>query len=150
MSRLLATFVLGVALTTSFIFILAGSLTMLVVNPQSPRAFYSGKAHTVYLHDVNFTTNWGFFDLSPSGDEIWETLTPANGGFARLGTQQDKQHAIGISMFHQLHCLKMIRDTLQDWEYNTTGIEKHSMHLHKDRHRHTLHCFDYLIQVRQA
>ncbi|KAK1245989.1 hypothetical protein MKX07_005058 [Trichoderma sp. CBMAI-0711] len=71
-------------------------------------------------------------------------------------------HRYGLSMFHQLHCLGMIRGAMQA----ALGIKgSHSvlrsrhtdesvdMHPSDDDHgdpAHWLHCFDYLRQVRLA
>lgn len=61
----------------------------------------------------------------------WETLFPANKGFIKLGPQG---HEFTISMFHQLHCLKMIRDAMIPRSY-------HVPRYHLD------HCMNQLRQV---
>lgn len=67
-------------------------------------------------------------------------------GFLLLREPSGKIGYYGVSMHHQLHCLKMLRDRIED---------KHSNHSHEqheviDDHvapDHLIHCLDYLSQV---
>ena len=81
-------------------------------------------------------------DFSPAADGVWEDLFTANGGFI-VREIDGKQHRIGISMFHQLHCLRMIRSLMQSLANNTEStVDDLSKHFHE------AHCFSYLVQVR--
>ena len=60
----------------------------------------------------------------------------------------------GISMFHALHCLEMMRDGLED----KSSLRTHEMlgesagNAEPDHHRgdHVRHCFAYIAQVRYS
>jgi hypothetical protein len=68
------------------------------------------------------------------------------GGFLRLREPSGRVGYYGVSMYHQLHCLKMLRDAIEG---------KHSEHGHKQREviddqvapDHLIHCLDYMSQV---
>jgi len=64
----------------------------------------------------------------------WETLFPRSGGFVHLGPDYVPY---GLSMFHQFHCLDMIRTSLLSASRNT------SLPLPI----HTKHCLGYLRQM---
>jgi hypothetical protein len=67
---------------------------------------------TTSTHKKAFTQNPAYNDLSPSADGNWSNLLPPNGGFfsSKVG---DGYEMVGLTMFHQLHCLSMIRGALQ-------------------------------------
>lgn len=86
---------------------------------------------------LTFTENQQYTNLSSQYDHLWEEeLLTKSGGFitdpSSSGHDGDPSYA-GISMFHQLHCLSMIRMALKD-----SG----------ERMPHLTHCLDYLRQVR--
>jgi hypothetical protein len=60
-----------------------------------------------------FIPNPAYNDLSPSADGNWTNLLPPNGGFfsSKVG---EGYEMVGLTMFHQLHCLGMIRGALQE------------------------------------
>jgi len=79
---------------------------------------------------------------------------------------QKQKHSTGISMFHQLHCLGMIRGAIQTLYARIEELEGGAKHTHGDHvshrrgdgnessghdhlagHDHWTHCFDYLRQV---
>jgi hypothetical protein len=114
-----------------------------------------------------FTTTFGiheeYRDLAPSADRYWDELLTSNGGFLELESRGE-QTTFGISMFHQLHCLQMIRSSLQQaLMLDTNASADHSFkdgmsaHMHHDKTHerdsgvadltHMIHCFDYLRQV---
>lgn len=74
-------------------------------------------------------------NLSASADEAWEQnlLTP-KGGFLWVQLNETSKRAWGISMFHALHCLQTLRDTIQMSEVDDIG--------------HIGHCIGYIAQVR--
>ena len=98
------------------------------------------------------------FNDSPSfwTPEKWDRLVPSNGGFQKGGANLDidGDDQVGISMFHQLHCLQMIREAIVAGLTNGDSASKsrgHSHHTPREsaiRHKgHVLHCVDYLAQV---
>lgn len=53
-------------------------------------------------------------DFSPSGDAIWESLAPNGTGFLfEWDEKSQRKRVVGISMFHQLHCLRILRYRIQ-------------------------------------
>ncbi|TGO76835.1 hypothetical protein BELL_0134g00070 [Botrytis elliptica] len=100
---------------------------------------------------------------SPETDSAWDSLMPAGRGFIlvenpeKYGLRPGLPSANGpdrysVSVFHQLHCLGMIRES-----YNSVlmGVRPH---IHGDENlsdsaaqesekEHTSHCFDYLRQA---
>lgn len=74
-----------------------------------------------------FKRNEEFFDLSPAGDKNWSEILPPDGGFVvqRIG---DKRRMAGVTMFHQLHCLQMIRHAIQDLQKENRNIRRHLDH----------------------
>ncbi|KAH7872553.1 uncharacterized protein C8R40DRAFT_1162178 [Lentinula edodes] len=59
----------------------------------------------------------------------WQSIFPSGGGFLQLGN--DGQRVMGLSMFHQLHCLARIRIAMKT--------------NHQTPHVH--HCFNYIRQM---
>jgi hypothetical protein len=122
---------------------------------------------------VTFTQRPEFFDLTAAGDGNWTALLPPNGGFVSEKTGEGGYEMAGITMFHQLHCLQMIREAFQDVMEGKRMLEsemdaeeeemgmgdvgrehgvrrkrvvgkRHGPHLDQD---HWIHCLDYLMQV---
>lgn len=96
-------------------------------------------------------------DITHEGDDAWDELLTPNEGFLIKEIDGVRQEW-GISMFHQLHCLGMMRMSYQSFllkeravgfsehggddkpDWNTT---KEGLH---DKFGHILHCYDYLRQ----
>jgi hypothetical protein len=77
----------------------------------------------------------------PVADAHWETLLLSpNGGFIKVQRNETFVESWGISMFHALHCLRMLRDAL------APTSSEHSEHSHHSRTTHLTHCFTYLAQ----
>ncbi|CAN9228036.1 unnamed protein product [Alternaria sp. RS040] len=76
----------------------------------------------------------------------WESqlLTP-NGGFLMVEEWDYKVQGYGVSMFHQLHCLTMIRTMLLGGEMSTAHEAKGNEW--KADPLHFLHCLDYMAQA---
>lgn len=101
-----------------------------------------------------FTTHPALEDLSHKGDEAWETeLFTPHGGFLMVRRNETVKEKWGVSMFHGLHCLQLIRSSLQQAkEMGTPSMpgghgnhhEQHSEHLDES---HLQHCFSYITQV---
>ncbi|KAH8198750.1 hypothetical protein TruAng_007070 [Truncatella angustata] len=66
-----------------------------------------------------------------------------NGSAPLLG--KPGQYVVELEMFHQLHCLKWIRD--QFWELNAVVTENGTIEDFPQRVDHTDHCIDYLRQI---
>ena len=144
--------VLGVEVTflgTIYITILAivsipAINTIISLSQQPSWSRNLGDLHPSTLHSsygslittLTFTDNQQYTNLSSKYDHLWEEeLLTKTGGFitdpSSGGHDGDPSYA-GISMFHQLHCLSMIRMALKD-----SG----------ERMPHLTHCLDYLRQV---
>lgn len=104
---------------------------------------------------MNFNEHEDYKNLSHEYDHMWDDLLPLNGGFLRKRYSNGQIHGHGISMFHQLHCLQIMRAAYQEMEEKVEGMrkerrevqeEKPHMHMHLGK-GHWLHCFDYLRQV---
>lgn len=111
---------------------------------------------------VNFTEHIKYKSLNRDFDVVWDQLLPSNGGFIMFRDQDNKKHKYGMSMFHQLHCLSMLRMAMQEFDNAANGAAtatpapEHHHHQRRDQQGsqetpdapHWLHCFDYLRQVR--
>jgi Mycotoxin biosynthesis protein UstYa len=99
--------------------------------------------------DVQFSNNVAYQNLSHEHDPLWRDLVTPNGGFFFETAADGEIEAYGISMFHQLHCLAMIRTSVQEVRGRSA-----STGTIKDRYgdggmdvAHLLHCLDYIRQV---
>jgi hypothetical protein len=112
--------------------------------------------------NVVFREHAEYKDLSHTYDHFWDSLFPPNGGYIEAKGDDQSRHDYGISMYHQLHCLQMIRSAIQDLQSQVEGgstmehgdtnmahghTRGEAPHNHLESH-HWLHCFDYLRQVR--
>lgn len=89
------------SLSTLSIFYLHPSATKLLPHISTSRT-----------HPKTFIANPAYNNLSPSADGNWTNLLPPNGGFFSSKVE-DGYEMVGLTMFHQLHCLSMIRGALQ-------------------------------------
>lgn len=95
-------------------------------------------------------------DLSPKSDASWSSsLNTPQGGFLWIKYNETSNMAWGVSMFHAIHCLTLIRNMVQIQARNSTAGVHHGNHNpthqskgHKalDSH-HVGHCFSYIAQV---
>ena len=93
--------------------------------------------------------------MSHDADVEWETLMMPNGGFISQPDSEGIMRQHGISMFHQLHCLIMIRAEIQRLmtsvqSHNGTragGAKEIKQTLREEYH--WMHCIDYIRQVRR-
>lgn len=112
-----------------------------------PRLFQHDPTFSVQVHQ-----QWADFaefqNLSHEYDYIWENLTKRSGAFLpRYDVPSGTENMWGITMFHQLHCLQLIRGKIQRLLFpNESLTEEYAVHgdIATD---HYLHCFDYLRQV---
>lgn len=61
---------------------------------------------TPYKQQVDFVSHPEYSNLSSQHDKLWDEILPSNGGFLA-----DSKY--GVTMFHQLHCLQLLRIGLQ-------------------------------------
>jgi hypothetical protein len=94
--------------------------------------------------------------LGPEGDEAWERIVPSRGGFIWVQYNETYDVPYGISMFHGLHCLQMLRGAFKQ----QLGVSGHG-HDHHDggdistKHEHgghfdkvhLGHCLGYVAEV---
>lgn len=106
---------------------------------------------------VLFREHEQYKNLSATFDHFWQELLTPNGGFIRQEDQDHVTHLYGISMFHQLHCLAMIREAFQALQAlsdptpsPSRGPRRHEHGNSTSKENHWLHCFDYLGQVRSS
>lgn len=128
-------------------------------NPASDRKTTDSQQR---MTSVVFREHSEYKDLSHTYDHFWDSLFPPNGGYIEARGNDQSRHDYGISMYHQLHCLQMIRSAIQALQ---SQVERESAIVHDDTHmahahtqsearhshpesHHWLHCFDYLRQVR--
>jgi hypothetical protein len=95
-----------------------------------------------------------YSDLSPAADKNWTRLIPPNGGFVVRKGEGGKSEMAGVSMFHQLHCLSMIRMAVQDMRAGRQPALSHDEIEEEEKHgdgrpleEHWVHCLDYLVQA---
>jgi hypothetical protein len=97
-------------------------------------------------------------DLSPSADEVWErTALTRKGGYLWVEFNETANEAWGISMFHALHCLKMLRLAVRSSgmvkSVAGSGFDSNGNHgkgtlNHPDMDPvHIGHCIGYIAQV---
>ena len=99
--------------------------------------------------------------LSPLADQAWhQAALTRKGGFIWVEYNETANEAWGISMFHALHCLKMLRTVVQaspavKERLTDTSPEDKGSSLHDKDHTHPpmnmvhiQHCIGYIAQVR--
>lgn len=62
---------------------------------------------------VSFAEHESFESLGHRFDSLWSDVLTPNGGFIYTINEQKRKSKYGISMFHQLHCLEMLRMEMQ-------------------------------------
>lgn len=96
-------------------------------------------------------------DLRPEGDSAWDALTTRRGGYLWIQYNETYDMPWGISVFHGLHCLQMLRSELQS-ELGFSGggghhhhkrniATKHDDHGDEDGVGHLGHCLAYVAEV---
>ncbi|KAF3002135.1 hypothetical protein E8E14_001761 [Neopestalotiopsis sp. 37M] len=110
---------------------------------------------------MKFSEHENYMNLSHEYDMLWMDLLTPNGGFVKRPDKHGKERKNGISMFHQLHCLGMMREAVQDLTERLAAAESgmpmssrraaageaHGLHDPTAEPDHWLHCFDYLRQT---
>lgn len=101
--------------------------------------------------ETTFVEQRKYMSMSHDYDYLWADLLPENGGFVQESYEEDVE--AGIAMFHQLHCLQMIRMAVQQLQNPENSSQEHHHHSEKragtvaSNSIHWRHCFDYLQQV---
>jgi hypothetical protein len=67
------------------------------------------------------------------------------GGFLRLRESSGRIGYYGVSMYHQLHCLKMLRDRIEGKDHG--GSHEREVIDDQVTPDHLIHCLDYMAQV---
>lgn len=119
---------------------------VLLLNPRSqPFSLRSSSAHDPLPSLPRFFQNYPTLEsYGPIADSHWENLLLSpNGGFIKVQRNETFVESWGISMFHALHCLRMLRDALAP---TPSEHSEHSEHSHHFRPTHLTHCFTYLAQ----
>lgn len=113
----------------------------------SPTCEPAGESHTVTFYDyVEFQS------IDSASDAAWDNILPPNGGYIYRQEGRGQKQGYGISMFHQLHCLQMVRTKLQTMtSHMAAGGESGQREQHAHQHHvdddHVFHCLDYIRQV---
>ncbi|RFU25775.1 hypothetical protein B7463_g10566, partial [Scytalidium lignicola] len=92
-------------------------------------------AHSKQYHLRTFPDVTPLEDLGSEGDKAWDTLTTERGGFLWIQYNETYDIPWGISMFHGLHCLQMLRREFQ----SQLGINSSGGHHHHKRNIATKH-----------
>ncbi|OKL60687.1 hypothetical protein UA08_03965 [Talaromyces atroroseus] len=109
----------------------------------------------ILFHEINELE-----DLNHEGDEAWDKLFPPSGGYLFLTSNEttSSSEPWGIGMFHGLHCLQMLWDTIRDLEGQLNQSDREQRHNQRHEHSHEgagafvnasthyKHCFAYLAQ----
>ncbi|KAM7214613.1 protein of unknown function (DUF3328) domain containing protein [Rhypophila decipiens] len=102
-------------------------------------------------------------EMNLTKDSWWDRLITPNGGFLLVQDEaEDEPLGFGVSMFHQLHCLNMIRSQFLDgMQKDVNGVPENiqtttsdedeedelEKKLRKSERVHLLHCFEYIAQA---
>ncbi|MCJ1367573.1 hypothetical protein MMC16_006707 [Acarospora aff. strigata] len=90
--------------------------------------------------------NRTFTEPGPESDAAWDSMFPLGVGFVRH--PQISPKLSGLAVFHQLHCVNMLR---VGYYAAIDGTLADKQHIHDHNRRpdphHVRHCFDYLRQA---
>lgn len=89
--------------------------------------------------------------MTEAGDAIWSTVSSTKqGGFLWVRYNETYKTGYGVSMFHALHCLSVIRDATKG---SKSGAVAHSHGFKRGIHEgkseeemHIGHCLSYIAQ----
>jgi hypothetical protein len=97
--------------------------------------------------------------LDPKADKLWhDAMTPPLGGFLLVAHNETFYRGWGVSMFHALHCLGMLRSSFQTYFGLAEQGHGHDGHNHGprnaipdlskvDERQHVEHCMGYIAKV---
>ncbi|KAJ5165642.1 uncharacterized protein N7500_007472 [Penicillium coprophilum] len=99
---------------------------------------------TPRLNLYQFHTSKELEDLSTAGDASWQQLTTTNdGGFLWVRHNETYRTGWGISMFHSLHCLGLLREIVKTKSDHSNSDSHHASHADA---AHAGHCLSYIAQ----
>ncbi|KAI0855149.1 hypothetical protein F4860DRAFT_497283 [Xylaria cubensis] len=90
-------------------------------------------------------------DMTEAGDATWSTISSTKqGGFLWVRYNETYKTGHGVSMFHALHCLSMIRDAIKVSE-GRPGAHSHCSKrgiraAKSEEEMHVGHCLSYIAQ----
>ena len=111
MRILLCTATFAIALTLLYHEHVVEAINNLRIDNSSPDL--STTSHTTQPLPFTYLRNYEFQDMTSGGDEAWANLTPSKGGFLWVQYNETLNIQYGISMFHGLHCLQMLRTSFK-------------------------------------
>ncbi|KAI5195906.1 hypothetical protein E4T39_08055 [Aureobasidium subglaciale] len=89
-----------------------------------------GRSVSTTFHPVTFQEQVEYWDSGAAGDASWESLIPENQGLMFEKDEMGIARYSGFSMFHQLHCLSLLRDELIKAYGNKTAPTDDEGHHH--------------------
>ncbi|PWY91614.1 hypothetical protein BO94DRAFT_564929 [Aspergillus sclerotioniger CBS 115572] len=132
--------------STTAIFLLLFTLTIILTSNPLPTLTHHLQHHICPTNPPPITRKFHPLSTTPtsSPNTTWTSLLPPNGGTLKVHTPNNTITSYGISMFHQLHCLTVLRGLIFP-ETSQHHSPSHSGDDHEDR-VHWAHCFDYIAQ----
>ena len=103
--------------------------------------------HDPFTETMIFEEHDQYMSLAPKNDIYWDDLLTPNGGFVKRPDANGVVMKHGMSMFHQLHCLQMIRAEIQRLMHLQRENRNHHIDHILDDEAHWTHCLDYIRQV---
>jgi len=90
-------------------------------------------------------------DMGEVGDRLWSQISSTSqGGFIWVRHNETYKTGYGVSMFHALHCLSMVRDALKGPGRAMSDHMSHSRAESRgsnaEHEMHTSHCLSYIAQ----
>ena len=139
------------AAATAIFLLLSTLIILLTSNNPLPTLTHQLQHHVCPAPTPPITRK--FHSLTPSSTTStpWESLLlPPNGGMLKVRTRNNTITDYGISMFHQLHCLTVLRGLIFPETSQHHGLSTSPSHSGDDHEDavHWAHCFDYIAQVR--
>lgn len=122
------------------------------IHPPSPQPPSTSETLLTFAeHDI-------YQSLTPAANTAWDEILPPNGGFLYAADGKGERRVHGISMFHQLHCLQMLRGKIvrlldevhaggSNQGHTESLADMGSKHHHDGDDEHWMHCLDYLRYV---
>lgn len=104
-----------------------------------------GSSHNIQSLEPGLHPRTFFPETSASSSSLLQDAqVTRNGGFLMIKSDDAAPVGYGISVFHQIHCIEMLRASL----FPVDGLHEHDHtgSRHEER-EHLGHCLDYLAQV---
>ena len=140
------------------------AVTLFVSMPAIYFSLYTLLQATVQIHEpfppalpsekhleITFREQKKLENISSSMDESWSSmLSTPKGGFLWRPYNETTNEAWGVTMFHSIHCLGLIRGFVQERLNMTNPKHKHGHGHSGDDIGHIGHCFSYIAQVSKS